>query len=411
VKRILHRGRNGWRKTLARSGPAVALAVLLAGCSSVGFAPGQGSAGFGGQSAQTTPGTLPAASGRSFGKGPVRVALLLPLSGDPALAQVGTSLANAAELAVEFIEKSDSMPDNITVVLKDTGDSVGGASRAATEAVAEGASVILGPLRADQVTAVGSVARSAGLNVIGFSNNSGAASAGVFLLSVLPEVEMRRSMSFIQTRGKRALAGIFPNTDYGRIQEGAFRQAAADLGINARAVYNFTSEAEARTVVQQLVPLLQSGQIDCLFLPDRATAPSFAVMLEEAGIGLGRIQVVGSTEWNGDANIYNTPWLAGGFYPAVDDAGFLALRSEYTARFASEPHALATIAYTATILANASSLSMSTPKYSRAALTAPSGFNGRDGVFRFLSDGRSQYALAIKEVTIGGAKIADGPKL
>jgi hypothetical protein len=380
------------------------LCLVLAGCSPAGLGTVFGPAG------PTATGMgQPAPTGRAFGKGPVRVALLVPLSGDPALASVGASLANAAQLAVDFIEKNDSIADNITVVLKDTGDSAGGASRAASEAVAEGASLILGPLRADQVSAAGSVARSAGLSVIGFSNNSGAASPGVYLLSVLPEVEMRRAMAFVHAKGKRALAGVFPNTDFGRIHQGAFTQAASELGINARAVYNFTSEAEARTVVQQLAPLIKAGQIDTVFLPDRATAPSFAALFEQAGVGIGAVQVVGSTEWNGDANISNTPWLHRAYYPAVDDAGLQAIRPDYVARFGSEPHALATIAYTAVILANASSLSMSTPKYDRAALTAPSGFNGRDGVFRFFADGRSQYALAIKQV--GGASIADPPKL
>ena len=107
----------------------------------------------------------------------------------------------------------------------------------------------------------------------------------------------------------------------------------------------------------------------------------------------------------------NTPYLSGAVFPAVDDAGFQALAPEYQAKFASTPHPLSTIAYTATILANASSLAMGTPKYDRAQLTLPGGFNGRDGVFRFLPDGRSEYALIIKAVTVGGSTLADGPKL
>ena len=98
-------------------------------------------------------------------------------------------------------------------------------------------------------------------------------------------------------------------------------------------------------------------------------------------------------------------------FPAVDDAGFQALAPEYQAKFGAPPHPLSTIAYTATILANASSLAMGTPKYDRAQLTLPGGFNGRDGVFRFLPDGRSEYALIIKAVTVGGSTLADGPKL
>src|SRR5690606_6068847 len=164
----------------------------------------------------------------------------------------------------------------------------------------------------------------------------------------------------------RAFAGVFPNTDFGRIQEGAFRQAAADLGFNARAVYNFSSETEARGVVQQLVPLLQGGQIDALFLPDRATAPSFGVLLEEAGIPAGSVQIIGSADWNADPAIASTPYLVGAVYPAVDDAGYQTLLPQYQQRFGGTPHALATISYTATILANASSLAMGTPRYDRA---------------------------------------------
>ncbi len=354
---------------------------------------------------------LPTAEGQSFGTGPVRVALLLPLSGDPAIANVGVSMANAAQLAIDYIAQAPNITDNITLVLKDTGVSPGGAAQAASQAVSEGASLILGPLKADQVTAAGGVARTAGIPLIGFSNNSGAASPGVYLLNVLPESEVRRSMAYAKGLGRKAFAGIFPNTDFGRIQQGAFVQAASDLGLNARAIYNFNNEAEARDVIGQLVPLLQQGSIDALFIPDRATAPSFGVLLEEAAIPQKSVMLIGSADWNGDANIQNTPFLAGAVFPSVDDAGYQALLPQYTAKFGGTPHPLATIAYTATILANASSLSLGSPRYDRAQLTLPGGFNGRDGVFRFLPDGRSEYALVMKSVTVGGAVIADGPKL
>jgi ABC-type branched-subunit amino acid transport system substrate-binding protein len=354
---------------------------------------------------------MPTAQGRSFGTGPVRVALLLPLSGDPSLAGVGTSLANASELAIGFVETNPNIAENITVTVKDTGSSAAGATQAAQQALTEGASLILGPLRADQVTAVGQVARAAGVPVIGFSNNSGAAGPGVYLLNVLPESEVKRSMGYAQRLGKKAYAGVFPTTDFGRIQEGAFRQAMSDLGLTARATYNFSSEAEARNVVAQLVPLLKQGQIDTIFIPDRATAPSFANLLSEAGIAPGTVQLVGSADWDGDPAILNTTTLAGAIFPAVDDAGYNALLPEYQAKFGSAPHKLATIAYTATILANAGSLANSTPRYDRAQLTLPAGFNGRDGVFRFLPDGRSEYALVIKQVAIGSASVAEAAKL
>ncbi len=400
MKRGQVRTAGGWRLL----GLGVLAAGFLAGCSAGNFNFGPGSTGGGGS-------TMPTASGKSFGKGPVKVALLLPLSGDANITAVGQSLANASELAIQFVETNPNIGENITVTLKDTGTSASGATLAAQAALSEGASLILGPLRADQVTAAGQVAKAAGVPVIGFSNNSGAASPGVYLLNVLPESEVRRSMGYAKKLGKKAYAGVFPTTDFGRIQEGAFRQATADLGLNARAVYNFSSEAEARSVVTQLVPMLQAGQVDALFIPDRATAPSIANLLNEAGIAPGTVQLIGSADWDGDPAILNTTTLAGAVFPAVDDAGYRALLPEYQAKFGSAPHKLATIAYTATILANAGTLANGTPKYDRAQLTLPAGFNGRDGVFRFLPDGRSEYALVIKQVAIGTASVAEAAKL
>ncbi len=386
---------------LRAAGLGLATAVLLSACSPGGFSFGGG----GGGGPDRGPQTL--MSGKTLGTGPVKVALLLPLSGDPSLAAVGTSMANSAELAMTFVQSNPNLGDNITVAVKDTGATAAGAAQAATQAVSEGASLILGPLRADQVTAVGQVAKTAGISVIGFSNNSGVASPGVYLLNVLPETEVRRSMSYARKLGKRAIAGIFPNSDFGRIQEGAFRQAMADLGLNAVAVYNFGSEAEARTVVTQVIPLLQSGRIDTLFIPDRATAPSLGNLLQEGGITPGSVQLVGSGDWNGDPSIANTTSLAGAIFPAPDQSGLSALTTEYQAKFGTAPHPFATLAYTATILANARTLSGGTPRYDRGLLTAAAGFNGRDGVFRFLPDGRSEFALSIRQVTIGGSSVAE----
>ena len=376
----------------------------LSGCTGAGF----DFPSFGGPAAP--PQALPSV-GQSFGTGPVRVALLLPLSGDTNLSAVAQSMQNGAQLAMEFIGSNANMTDNITLTIKDTGPSAQGAAAAASQAVQEGASLILGPLKADQVTAAGAVARSGGIPLIGFSNNSGAASPGVYLLNVLPESEVKRSLGYAKAQGRRALAGIFPTNDYGRIQQSAFQQAAADLGIKIVGMYSFGSEAEARNVVGQIAPTLLAGQVDTLFLPDRATAPSFGVLLEQAKVPAGGVQIVGSADWNGDPDILATAFFNGAIYPAVDDKGYQAILPLYQQKFGGTPHPLVTIAYTAVILANASSLSLAQPKYSAALLTAAGGFNGRDGVFRFLSDGRSQYALVIKRLSNGATSVVDGAKL
>ncbi|MEO8758571.1 MAG: penicillin-binding protein activator [Devosia sp.] len=380
--------------------------LTLSGCTGAGFDfPNFPS--FGGP----TPPSGPVAQGQVFGTGPVRVAMLLPLSGDANLSAVAVSMQNGAQMAMEFIAANAQMTDNITLVVKDTGPSAQGAAAAASQAVQEGASLILGPLKAEQVNAAGGVARSAGLNLIGFSNNSGAAQPGVYLLNVLPESEVKRSIGYAKSQGQRAFAGIFPNNGFGQIQQAAFQQAASDLGVRVVANYNFGSETDARNVMAQLAPTLLAGQIDTLFLPDRATAPSFGALLGEAKVPAGGILIIGSADWNGDPTILSAPYLNGAIYPAVDDAGYQALLPQYQQKFGGAPHPFVTIAYTAVILANATSLANAQPRYDKALLTAPAGFNGRDGVFRFLADGRSEYALVIKKIGAGGASVVDGAKL
>ncbi len=389
----------------------MAMAVLaLAACSPIQIGSRTLDFGNGGSAAPTIPNQpamMPTGPAQSFGRGPVQVALLLPLTGDPGMAGVGQSLANASRLAIAFIEANPNIAENITISLRDTGGTVPGATAAANAAITGGAKLILGPLKSEEVTAVGAVGRSSGVPVIGFSNNPVAASPGVYLLSVLPDMEMKRSLTWIKAQGRRGIAGAFPATPYGQAQETAFRQQAIIAGFAPSAVYTFSSVEEAQQIVNQAMDQIKKGMIDTLYLPDRATAPSFGVLLAQADVTADMVQVVGSADWEGDPTIAASSQLSGAIYPAVDPAGMAAISADYQRQFGSQPHALSTIAYTATILANVNTLSMATPPYNPVLMTSAQGFNGRDGVFRFLGNGRSEYALVLKKIAPGGAQVVE----
>ena len=128
----------GRRAVLAGGG--VGLAALMAGCSNFSFGPSNITTR---NIAQT-----PAVS-QTAGTGSVKVALILPLTGD--VASVGTSMANGAQLAMEYIQNNAQIADNITLLVKDSQGDAAMAARQASAAVAEGASLILGPLKADAV--------------------------------------------------------------------------------------------------------------------------------------------------------------------------------------------------------------------------------------------------------------------
>jgi branched-chain amino acid transport system substrate-binding protein len=347
-----------------------------------------------------------------FGRGPVTVALLLPLSGNPALSQLGVALANAAKLAIGFVEANPNIAENITISLRDTGDSAAGATAAASAAVAEGAKLVLGPVTAEQITAAASVTRAANIPMIGFANNGSVAGPGVYVLNVLPETEMKRALTFLMSQGRRGPAGIFPATPYGEALASAFRTQAIAVGFNPSAVYTFANVSEAPSIMAQAKPIIDRGMMDALFIPDRASAATFASLLAQSGVRQDDVQLVGSADWSNDPGLLGNPALVGAVFPAVDEAGLNAIRADYQARFGATPPQMATIAYTATILANVNTLSMATPPYNPQLLTNPSGFAGRDGLFRFNFNGRSDYALVVRKIGAGGVvTTVDGAKL
>jgi branched-chain amino acid transport system substrate-binding protein len=220
---------------------------------------------------------------------------------------------------------------------------------------------------------------------------------------------VHRSLGYAAARGRRNVAALFPNTDFGQVQQAAFNATVAKIGLGVKANSVFGSISQAQSLIDQLGPQFGTGAVDVLFIPDRASAPGIGAMVQQGGGAAGRALIVGSADWDQDPAILAAPGLNGAIYPAVDDTGYRALRTEYTARFGSDPHPLATIAYTAVVLANAAPLAAG--RYSAPLLTMPGGFNGRDGVFRFLADGRSQYALAIKQISNGVSQRIEGPKL
>ena len=98
---------------------------------------------------------------------PVRVALLLPYgSGDPGRDQIARSLENAARLA-----QGDVRDATIDLVVYPTAGTTGGGAAAASQAVAEGAKILVGPLFSTETAGAQPVAASAGLSVLSFSNN------------------------------------------------------------------------------------------------------------------------------------------------------------------------------------------------------------------------------------------------
>jgi len=340
-----------------------------------------------------------AAANAAVGEGQVRVALILPLSGQGNASVAGQSMKNAAEMAL-----AEFKSPNIQLLVKDDGGTVQGAQAGAQQAISEGAEIIIGPLFAQSVSAVGQVARTNNIPVIAFSTDVSVAARGVYLLSFLPETDVRRIVEFSISRGKRSFAAILPDNAYGTVVEGAFQQEVSRRGGRVLVLEKYTPEGnrinEAARRVSQA-----ANQVDSIFIPDSPDAvPQVVNALAANGVDLRRVQMIGSGLWE-DARISSTAALEGAWYAAPESTGFRNFSARYRARYGQDPVRTATLAYDAVALVAALVKTQGPQRFSETSLTNPSGFAGIDGVFRFRPEGTNERGLAVLRVAPAGGQV------
>src|SRR6056297_2368840 len=112
--------------------------------------------------------------------GPVKIALLLPLSGSAEA--VGRDMLEAAQIALFDVGQTD-----MVLLPRDTGGTPAGAVEAARAAIDAGAELIIGPLFASATSSVARIAAEHDLKVISFSNDATVAGGDVWVLGFRPE--------------------------------------------------------------------------------------------------------------------------------------------------------------------------------------------------------------------------------
>jgi len=351
---------------------------------------------------QPLPGTV-AAGPDVIGTGSVKIALIVPLTQANGPSVVGTSLRNAADLAL-----SEASGNDLTILVKDDHSTPDGAKAAAQAAVSDGAELILGPLFAPNVREVAQVARGAGKPVIAFSTDASAAGPNLYLLSFLIESYVDRIVDFAAAKGKKSIAALIPQNDYGRVAEAEFQQEAARKGLRVMMIEHYQSGNPGPSV-QKIAAL--GGQIDSLFIPEQADAmPAMSSALVSAGLDGKKVQILGTGIWN-DARVLTLPALQGAWFAAPENAGFNAFAQRYRAKFGADPTRIATLSYDAVSLIAALVRTQGSQRFSESVLTNHSGFNGADGVFRFKSNGENERGLAVLQINNStAAPISPAPK-
>ena len=389
-----------------------------------------------------SPGEPPVVENVAPAEQPVKVALLLPLSGR--LANLGKAMADAAQMAL--FDLAD--PRFQLLPIDDKGTAAGSAD-AARDAIAQGAQMILGPLLAASVTAVAPIAQAAGVPVVAFSSDRKVASPGIYVIGFTPDTEVQRVVDFAVLSGLTRFALMAPDNLYGNTvaaldAAGGGRQpchfgsrpalrsrhpglcsaGAQAAGLPEPAPASAAAPAAPGTPLSgsssaSVPPAMAAPVVPTLIQPTRsfdalllaeggAQLRGIAAALTAAGVRSPSVQLLGTGKW--DAARPRQRDGADRRLVRRSVAGRpRGVRDQLQADVRQTPPRLATLAYDATALAAVLARGPQQQPFSAAALTDPNGFYGRDGLFRLTSDGLADRKLAILRVDRNGVTVIDEP--
>lgn len=308
---------------------------------------------------------LPALAEAARKKAPPPSALLLPLTG--AHAALGRSMARAAALA--------QAGDKKALFVLDTGGTATGAAAAATQALKQGAGLILGPTFTSEVKPVLD-AVGGRVPVITFSNDAALIDQGAFVLGITADQIVTPLLGYARSRGVRRIA-IQPGDDAWTSQV-----AAAAARVAQRSGLTIvTADADAQLI---------SG--------DSAGMAAAARRLKGSGV-----QLLGASSGL-DPDPAVLAALDGAWLCAPDPAPFANFAATYEAQNGAPPGLIAGLTYDAVGIAAILRRGGGTD---RSALLAAQSFKGACGNLRFRDDGSAQRDMAILAVDGGRYRLVD----
>ncbi len=316
-----------------------------------------------------------------LGAAPIKVALIVPLSG--AQKDLGNSMMVAGQMALQ-----DLRVKAIELLPRDSGDTPASAEAAVKSAINEGAKLVLGPVFAEQVKTAG---RASTVPLIGFTTDWTAASNNTFVMGFLPYEQVRRVADFAAERQATGLLVVAPDSPYGR--------AVARTATEYNKLPTKMLIAQPADTINMMVAKIRAQltpQTALLIAYDGVTTRRLVANLSAAGI-TPKTNLLLGTGLLDDPQLASAREVEGVYFASAPTAQRARFESRYRSVANKQPARLASLAYDATALAAVVAASSGNPSspFSIADIKDTNGFAGVDGIFRFQDNGLVSRGLAI----------------
>ena len=337
----------------------------------------------------------------------IQVALLVPGgSGQASDELLARSLQNAARMAISDLGGAA----RVDLRVYNTAGQPATAAAMATQAVADGAQVILGPVFAQEANAAGVAVAGSGVNVLAFSNNPDIAGNNVFLLGPTFGNTASRLASYAVRQDRSQIMIVHDRNTAGELGRAAIAQAVAQAGGSVVATGNYEfSQNGVVAAAPGIAAAAKSAGAQAVFLTaDTAGAlPLVSQLLADNGLSSASAQFIGLTRWDIPTATLGLPGVQGGWFALPDPALYEQYQARYQSTFSESPHPISGLAYDGIAAIGALMKKAGPGPLSRAALTQGAGFVGVNGIFRLRSDGTNERGLAIAQIQGGRAVVID----
>lgn len=345
---------------------------------------------------------------------PIKVGLLLPLTGDSAA--LGNSMLDAATLALydEYMSvPSGEIHSQIILVPRDTGNSANSSAMAAEQLIKDGATFIVGPLFSQAVTAMKPIVKAAHVPVISFSNNRTAAEPNIYTYGYMPEQQISRIAEYAYLRGYQRVGLLAPNDAYGQKvrDELSFIYTQKGGFVSPSELYA-PSEANIDAAVSRLMAGYENNTEDrkfqAIFIADGGSnVKNIIKSLKRHNLDFNKIKLLGAGLWD-DQDLGKIPEMNGAIFPGTPPEYARNFERRFIAMYGYKPSRLASLSYDIVSLLAKLSMSSDAAKINPGLLLDRDGFNApANGLYRLLPDGTSERKLAILQVTPTGFKVLE----
>ena len=324
-----------------------------------------------------------------------KVGILLPLTG--VRSHIGQSLWKAIELS--FFESGENI---LELIVKDTKSSPEVAKESAQALVQSGCEVIVGPIFADEVSALTPVVSGQNVSVLSFSNDPKVARDNIFILGFSPKEQLHRLLAYVDSLGVKKISALLPRNAYGDLVSQNLLSLQEELGFQIIALERYETGQQNFASYREKLKLPETQAL--LLIDGEKTANKILSDLDMDDSTLDNLRILGLSQWD-HLPKPSSDELQGAMFVAPDPSLRAPFMSNFENTYHQAPERISSLAYDALSLLTALGRQNEIHPFKVDTLLQPSGFEGIEGLFRLKSDGTSERRYAVLQFSHGVLKV------